>query len=206
MRFFEFSRIWAAHLAQLNNLDEDRQAEMAYAIQIIVITVIDAILTLAWGAILGVLYGTAFCLFTVAAFRHNAGGGHSQSPYRCALITMIVFPLLALTAHYIILNHFQYSYVLTATSIILGFTSILRYAPASNTKAPPLSSNRRNKLKIYALIIMFFLSLFILGLNQSSWDMAAEMGLCITLSILWVSFNLTKPANRLWQLIDNLGK
>lgn len=204
MRFFEFSRIWASHLAEQNNLDENRQAEMAYAIQIIAITVIDAFLNLAFGAILGVLYGTAFCLFTVAAFRHNAGGGHSESPYRCAPVTMIVFPLLALAAHIMVLEHFEHINFLSAASIPIGFASILRYAPASNSKAPPTSTYHRKKLKIYAIIVMSFLSLSILALNTSSWNMSDEMGLCISLSIFWVCFNLTETGNHLWLLIDNI--
>lgn len=205
MRLFEFSRIWAARLAEQNQLGEDRQAEMAYAIQILTITLIDALLTLAFGALLGVLYGTGFCLFTVAAFRHNAGGGHSESPYRCALVTMIVFPLLALLAHYLISRPFEYIQILSALSIAIGFLSIFKYAPASNSKSLPISDHRRKKLKIYGVVVMTCLSLFILALNRSEWSMAVEMGLCVSLSILWVSFNLTETGHRLWLLIDSIN-
>ncbi len=205
MRQFHFSKAWAAELARQNQLNDDKQAEMAYAIQIILITLIDALLTLAFGAFLGVLCGTAFSLMTVAAFRHNAGGGHSESPYRCALVTMIIFPLFALAAHHIIIAAYGYIIMLNSLSIIVGFIALCKYAPASSSKAPPPSPGRRKILRMYALLVMAFLSSMMIALYKSDWIMGKEMGLCVALSILWVSFNLSKTGERLWGVIDGIN-
>lgn len=101
MSYLGFSKRWASSLAAAHQLGEEKQAELAYAIEVLAITFLDAALTLIVGWILGVFWNTVACLVTIAAFRHNAGGGHSESPWRCALVTMTVFPLLALAASHV---------------------------------------------------------------------------------------------------------
>ena len=205
MSYLGFSRKWANSLATAHQLDEEKQAELAYAIEVLAITFLDAALTLIVGWVLGVFWNTVACLATIAAFRHNAGGGHSESPWRCALITMMVFPLLALAASYVSGWDPLYLNLISLLSITVGFTLLLMYAPVDSPKSPIISPIRRKRLKHLALTIMGVLSMVIIGLNFTYWDRASEIRMCLALSILWVSFNLTPLGHRLWCFIDGLG-
>jgi len=183
-------------------LDEDKQAELAFAIEALAITFLDAILTLFVGWVLGVFWNTVACLATIAAFRHNAGGGHSESPWRCALVTMTVFPLLALAASHVSMWDSLYLNMISLISITVGFALLLMYAPVDTPKSPIISPIRRQRLKHLALIIMGVISVVIVGLGFAGWNWASEIRMCLALSILWVSFNLTPLGHRLWCFID----
>lgn len=206
MSYLGFSSKWATSLATVHQLDEEKHAELAYAIEVLTLTILNAVLTLALGWVLGVFWNTVACLLTIAAFRHNAGGGHSESPWRCALVTMTVFPLLALSASYVSTWQPLYINLLSLVSIFLGFAFILKYAPVDNHKAPIVSADRRRRLKIWALIIMAILAMTIIGLRFTSWERASEIRMCLALSVIWVSFNLTPLGLRLWCFIDGLGQ
>lgn len=205
MSYLGFSKRWASSLAAAHQLGEEKQAELAYAIEVLAITFLDAALTLIVGWILGVFWNTVACLITIAAFRHNAGGGHSESPWRCALVTMTVFPLLALAASHVSMWEPLHLNLISLISIAVGFALILIYAPVDSPKSPIISPIRRQRLKRLALIIMGVISLVIVGLSFTGWDYAPEIRMCLALSVLWVSFNLTPWGHRLWCFIDGLG-
>jgi accessory gene regulator B len=196
------SRELAANLADKHQLDQVKQAEMAYGIEIVALNIANAILTLTLGWVMGVFWGTLTCLLTIAAFRHNAGGGHSESPWRCAAVTMVVFPLLALAAKQISIWQPLYLNILSVLSISLGFALIIIYAPVDSPKAPIVSPLRRKRLKIWAISIMTIIAAIVIFLRFSSLNQASEISMCLTLSLLWVSFNLTPWGHRLWTFID----
>lgn len=205
MSHLGFSKKWASSLASAHQLGEEKQAELAYAIEVLAITFLDIVLCLLVGWILGVFWNTVACLITIAAFRHNAGGGHSESPWRCALVTMTVFPLLALAARYVSMWELLYLNLISLISIIVGFALLLRYAPVDSPKSPIISPIRRQRLRNLALIIMGVISVVIVGLGFAGWDWAPEIRMCLALSVLWVSFNLTPWGHRLWCFVDGLG-
>lgn len=205
MSHLKYSTKWASSLATTHQLGEEKQAELAYAIEVLAITLLDLLLTLAVGWVLGVFWNTVACLVTIAAFRNNAGGGHSESLCRCTLVTMTVFPLLALAASHVSIWPSSHLNLISLISITVGFALLLRYAPVDTPKSPIISPIRRKRLKHLALIIMGVLSMVIIGLNFTNWVMASEIRMCLALSILWVSFNLTPLGIRLWCFIDGLG-
>jgi len=202
MSYMKFSTRLAADLCQMHNLGADKQAELAYVIELLTITILDAVLVLTFGWVLGVFWGTLTCLLTIAAFRHNAGGGHSESPYRCALVTMVVFPLLALAARYVSSWDYFLTDALSFVSVVVGFALIAIYAPVDNAKAPIVSPVRRQRLKKISLIIMMIVTLVIAGLRFSAWERANEIRMCLVMGLLWFSFNLTPIGKRLWLWID----
>lgn len=204
LSYMKFSTKWASSLCKTHNLGEDKQAELAYVIELLTITVVNAFLVLALGWLLGVFWGTLTCLLTIAAFRHNAGGGHSESPWRCGIITIVVFPLLALFAGYISIWGDIYTDLLALISIVIGFTFILRYAPVENEKSPIKSPLRRKRLKNIAILVMVIVTIIVVGLRFNQWEKAAEIRLCIVLSILWFSLNLTPFGKRVWLWVDGL--
>jgi len=205
MSHLGFSKKWANSLAAVHDLDDEKEAMLAYAIEVLSITFLDIVLTLLVGWILGVFWNTVACLITIAAFRHNAGGGHSESPWRCALVTMTVFPLLALAARYVSMWEPHYLNLISLISITVGFALLIRYAPVDSPKSPIISPVRRRRLKNLALIIMGVISVVIVGLAFAGREWATEIHMCLALSVLWVSFNLTPWGHRLWCFIDGLG-
>ncbi|MGI5911581.1 MAG: accessory gene regulator ArgB-like protein [Syntrophomonadaceae bacterium] len=205
MSYLGFSSKWASYLAKTHHLDEEKQLEITYAIEIITLNGLNVFLTLTLAWVLGVFGGTLVCLLTSAAFRHNAGGGHSESPWLCAMATIIIFPLLALMASNICIWPTPYLNILSLLSVFIGFIIIFLYAPVDNIKAPITSRARRIRLRKLAFWVMLTISLIILGLSFSGWQQAAYFRLCIVFSLLWFSFNLTPWGQRLWHFIDNIG-
>jgi len=156
MSYMNFSKKCAAYLGRIHGLNEEKQIELTYVIEVLTLNIVNIILTLTLGWILGVFWGTLTCLLTIAAFRHNAGGGHSESPWRCGLVTVIIFPLLALAAGQVSTWEVTYTNLLSLVSIFLGFTLIFKYAPVDDPKSPIVSPIRRKRLKRIALFVMSF--------------------------------------------------
>jgi accessory gene regulator B len=205
MSYLRFSTKWAADLAETHHLDEEKQIILTYAIENLTLNFANVVLILILGWAIGVFWGTAACIMTIAAFRHNAGGGHSESPWRCALVTIIVIPLLALATGYISTLPVFFTDLLSLVSILIGFAFILIYAPVDNHKAPIESPVWRKKLKKWALFIMLVIAIMIIGLEFSGWENASVIRMCLVLSVLWVSFNLTPLGHRLWIFIDRIS-
>jgi len=204
MSYLGFSSKWSANLARRHHLDEEKQAVLAYIIEVLVINVVNVLLALLLGWALGVFWNTTVCLLTIAAFRHNAGGGHSESPWRCGLATIAVFPLLALAASHISTGPQLYLDLLSLAALLIGFTSIMHYAPVDNSKAPVVSPVRRKRLKSLALVIMVIITVLIGNLRLSTWDKSVEISACLALSSLWAAFNLTPLGHRMWCFIDSI--
>ena len=205
MSYLRFSTKWAADLAETHHLDEEKQTILTYAIEILTLNFANAMIILILGWAIGVFWGTAACILTIAAFRHNAGGGHSESPWRCALVTIIVIPLLALAAGYISTLPVFFTDLLSLVSILIGFAFILIYAPVDNPKAPIVSPIWRKKLKKLALFIMLVIAIMIIGLAFSGWENTPVIRMSLVLSVSWVSFNLTPLGHRLWIFIDRIS-
>jgi accessory gene regulator B len=204
MSYMNFSKKCAAYLGRIHGLNKEKQIELTYVIEVLTLNIVNIILTLTLGWILGVFWGTLTCLLTIAAFRHNAGGGHSESPWRCGLVTVIIFPLLALAAGQVSTWEVTYTNLLSLVSIFLGFTLIFKYAPVDDPKSPIVSPIRRKRLKRIALFVMSIISTIIIGLKFAVWEDAQEIRLCLVLSVLWFSFNLTPLGKRLWCFIDSI--
>jgi len=205
MSYLRFCTKLAAGLGKIHGLGQDKQTELAYAIEVLFLNILNTILVLTLGWVMGVFWGTLTCLLTMAAFRYNAGGGHSESPWKCAMVTMIVFPSLALASRY--LNNWPVVYqdLLSLASVLVGLSFIHKFAPVENPKSPIVSPRRRKRLKNTALIIMCIAATIIAGLKSSHWGIASEIRFSLVLCILWFSFNLTSAGKRFWSFVDSIG-
>jgi len=205
MSNLNFSRKWAAYLADQHELSAEKEEVIRFAIEILALNIGNLVLTLTVGGLLGVFNGTLACIITVAAFRHTAGGAHSTSPWRCAAGTLVIFPSLALLARQAALLQAGYSELLAIAAIIVGFISVGLFAPVDTPVAPILSPLRRERLKVFAILTMVLVTVLIISLHKSSWNGASEIQMCLVLSTLWASFNLTKAGHSLWVLIDRIN-
>jgi accessory gene regulator B len=202
MSYLSFSKRWAGFLAAKTNISPEQEIVLTYIIEVLVLNLGNLILTLLLALLLGVFPGTLACLITVALFRHTAGGAHSNSPWRCAVVTIAVFPLMALLAAHLSPLKQLYVDILIALSTITGFITISLLAPVDSPSAPIISPARRKKLKILSLLVMMLVTITLIILRQSTWVYAKEITLCLTFSVLWVSFILSKPGHRVMALID----
>ncbi|MEW6275592.1 MAG: accessory gene regulator B family protein [Bacillota bacterium] len=205
MSYLPFSRRWARHLAVKASLSEEKEVILAYVLEVLVINVSSAALTLLLGFLLGVLPGTAVCLGTVAAFRLFAGGAHASSPWRCAVVTILIFPVLAMLAG--VLSPLKQPYVdfVAAAAILTGLALIVLRAPVDSPSAPVISPVRRKRLKYLSILVLFIVAVIVIYLRNSAWAYAPEIRLCLILSVLWVSLILSAAGRRLMALIDSIN-
>jgi len=206
MSYLSFSRKLSSSLASAHHLDEEQQAVLAYAIEVITLNSVNTLLTLTLGWILDVFWPTAICLGAMTVLKYHGGGGHSESPWRCTLVTMLVFPLLALAAARASNWPLFYRDLISLIAVTAGSVSIIKYAPVDNDKAPIVSPERRMKLKKRSLITIILLATVMAVLRFITLDETGVINLCLSFSIFWFSFNLTPSGHRLWRFLDGLGQ
>ncbi len=205
MSYLPFSRRCASYLTTRTGLAPEKEIILTYAIEVLAINTINVCLALLLGFFLGVLPGTAACLLTAFFFRHTAGGAHSNSPWRCGLVTIAVFPLIALLGAHLASSGQPYIDGLAAASIGTGLVKILQSAPVDSPSAPIISPLRRKKLKTGSLIILSGIALILIFLRQSPWLYAQQVQLCLALSVLWVSLMLSSCGRRMMTWIDGIS-
>lgn len=196
---------WADFICCQTGLDQEQEEVFAYALEILVINIGNLCLTFLVGWLLGVLPGTVACIAVATAFRHTAGGAHSGSPWRCAIATMVIFPLLALLARYFITLPVIYHYVLAILAMITGTALTAKLAPVDSDSAPIISDTRRQRLKRNSMLVLAVIALTMAALTVIPGPLAGELMTCIAFSLLWVSFNLTEFAKRMWLTIDRVN-
>lgn len=204
MSYLSFSKRWAGYLTTQARLSPEKEVILTYIIEVLVINLINLLLALMLGLLLGVLPGTAACIFTMFLFRHTAGGAHSNSPWRCGVATIIIFPLIALLAASLATMGKPYLDILSAAAVIIGVTAVILLAPVDSPAAPIISPARRQKLKYLSLAVILLLTIILFILRQSPWPLAGEIRLSIVFSIVWASFMLSKQGHQIFSFIDNI--
>jgi accessory gene regulator B len=192
-------------LATNTNLSKEKEIVITYAIEVLVINLINVFITLLLGRLLGVLAVTAACLVTVFLFRHTAGGAHCESPWRCAIITILVFPAIAFIATLLSHSNRIFGDVLSILAVLTGFTAVLFLAPVDNPAAPIISPARRKWLKGLSIIEIILIAVIIVSLGQVGWEQATAFRNGLSLSILWISLILSKTGHRAMLFIDGIS-
>lgn len=172
---------------------------LAYAVEVLLLNVLNVTVALVLAAWARVLIETIFCLGTVAILRFFAGGAHNASPARCTLVTGLVFPLLGTAARRMV--GFSPTLIgwLPVVAFILGLISMLAFAPVDSPVAPIISGERRKRLKAGAIISTVLLAAVAFALKNS------VLRASISLGILWSAFILTPIGQELFRLIDSLN-
>lgn len=205
MSYLAFSKRLAGYLTGKTGLATEKRDVLAYIIEVLVINLANVIAALMLGAFLGVLRGTVACLVAAALFRQTAGGAHSESPWRCAVVTVAVFPALARLAAFLS-KYAQTAFIdiLAAVAVAAGFLTVILLAPVDSPNAPVLSPLRRKKLKVLSLAVFMIISAAAIILRRSDWVYAPEISVCLVLSVIWVSFMLSGPGHRAMRFIDKI--
>lgn len=204
MSYLTFSKRLANYLTVKAGLEREQELVLTYVIEILALNLLGIVLALVLGLLLGVLPGTALGIMVAFLYRHTAGGAHSNSPWRCGIVTIAIYPLLALLATKIAQFESTYAAILSIAAVLLGFLAIIILAPVDSPAAPIISPARRKRLKIWALAILSSLSILLLALSQSQGDWSLQLQLCVALNILWVSLMLTKWGHTIMFYIDKI--
>jgi accessory gene regulator B len=205
MDYSKFCRKCVNCLSAQRELSLEMQEILAYAIEILTINLFNLIFTLLFAWILGVLDGTAICLTVAILFRYTAGGAHSKSPYICAVMTIVLFPLLAVLARQsATLSHF-YTILFSVIAVISAYIAVSGvFSSITPQKTAIRSEVRRKNLKVLALGMLFLLSVVIVWFNYATFQHAIYWQQCVALSVLWISFMMTKWGYLFVFFIDNI--
>ncbi|HBX24623.1 MAG TPA: accessory regulator AgrB [Desulfotomaculum sp.] len=203
MSYLTFSTKIAAYLVNKTKLPRHMEEVLAYAVEVLSLNILNLGSCLIIGYFLGVLNQTIICLVCVSAIRIFAGGAHSNSPWRCAIITALVFPAMGVTSNLLA----QVGQLLTDTllivSCVIGFLTLYFLSPVESLAAPIISNNRRTNLKRMSLF-SFALILIIVAYFRFYVAMSIEIQLSFALGILWISFILTPFGHVFFILLDQI--
>ncbi len=204
MSYLTFSKSAARFLTEKTGLSPEKEIILTYSIEMLALNLGNILFTLLLAALLGVLPGVLACLAAAFLFRHTAGGAHSNSPWRCAAVTIAVYPALALLAVFLAQYGQTFIDVLSTVGILTGLITIAVLAPVDSPAAPIISPRRRKKLKILSFAALAAVAAAIIFFRQSNFVYALQIQVCLVISVLWVSFMLGKPGHRLMCLVDRI--
>lgn len=204
MSYLAFSKSLAGFLTEKADFPPEKEVILAYVIELLVINLGNILFTLLLAMLLGVLPGTLTCLITAVLFRHTAGGAHSNSPWRCAAVTITIYPAMALLAGFLAQLGATFINTLSVVAILTGLVTIAVLAPVDSPAAPIISLHRRKKLKVLSLAVFTLVTAAAAFFSRSDQVYASQIQLCLILSILWVSFMLSKPGHRVMLLVDKI--
>jgi accessory gene regulator B len=202
MAYLPHSRKAARFLASKANASAETEEVMAYAIEVLSLNLLNVILSLLCAYLLGLVVETIAALLVVSTVRFFSGGAHSNSPLRCTVVTVLLFPAIAATAA--MFSYFGPTIVntLTIVSVITGVTLVYYLAPVDSPGAPIISLQRRKKLRLGAMVTLMLWAIVLILPNG-----LLPLGVrgSISLAILWSAFILTRSGHNLFRWIDMLG-
>jgi accessory gene regulator B len=204
MSYLAISKSLAGFLTEKASLTPEKEVVLTYAIEVLVINLGNILFTMILAALLGVLPGTLSCLAAAFLFRHTAGGAHSSSPWRCAAVTITIFPAMALLAVFLAQFGAAFIGVLSTLAVLTGLITVAVLAPVDSPSAPIISPDRRKQLKILSLVVFSVITAAIFFIPRSGWVYASQIQICLVLSVLWVSFMLSKPGHSVMCLVDKI--
>lgn len=182
----------AAWMKEAGSLTDDQEEIIVYSLIYIMLSAVGIAGILALSSLLRILLPGALCAAAAASLRLMSGGAHYSSPSRCALMSIITFPVLALAA--VKLPGIAAPTVAGA-ALVFALLAVLIYAPVDN-EARPIGAQRRPAFRRAALAVVIAWAAVICGTASPSHILAISAGLA------WQALSLT-PAGRHWYVAVN---
>ena len=133
----------------------DDQDIMAYAIEVILMTVSGTILIIAAGYLTGALVPTMAAAISGGTLRRFSGGAHFNTPLKCLIFGAVVYALLGVLARAGVSYHLVNQHVLLIIFAVASLPVII-FAPVDSKAKPIHSMTLRLKLKIFSLGFIIF--------------------------------------------------
>lgn len=186
--------------------DED---EIRYGLEVFLGALWQVLLLAAIGWYLGLLKEILAVLISFGLYRRFAGGAHCSAYYRCTLIALIIFPLLAYLSRFI---DSQYVWAYFVVTLLFSMPVIYLKAPVDTEVKPVSDPLERSRLKLRsAAVVTLFLMVALLA-HQLGQDLIA---IAVLLGICYQTLTMTRLGAiymRFWDIIlsnwwvNNWGK
>lgn len=159
-------RLTAAIAEQLEDLSEQKLAEIKYGIAVFIANSYKMLLIFILAILLNIFKYFLVAFIGFGALRTFASGVHAKREWTCLPASTILFFSIVYLGIAVDLNIYALSFI-----FFLCFAAVLRYAPADTEERPIVSSRLRRKLKIMScttVIILYAAALYNLGTSTSS--------------------------------------
>lgn len=205
---FNLPRYIGAYLKDKLQLTGEQQEVAVYSLEVITYSTFAFLGVGLVGWFLGCFWPTIIIALTIFCLRCFSGGAHSNSPFGCIVLSVILIPLsgklVMLMAPFLTIS-------LLMLIIIVGFliSVIITWflAPVDSPSKPVFSENYRRQLKIFSLIavILVFLIQCILLIYFVPFSRASTIILALEAGLFWQTFSLTGTGHRFFAIIDNFN-
>lgn len=186
--------------------DED---VIRYGLEVFLGGLLQVVLLVALGWWLGLLKELLVVMFSFGVYRRYAGGAHSSAYYRCTIIGLITFPVLAYLCRLIDYQYFWAYFIFVG---LFSLAIIYWKAPIDTEVKPIQESSQRRSLKLRAAGLVTLLLIAALLSHLLIQDLIA---ISILLGVGWQTLTMTRLGaiyTRFWDIIlsdwwvNNLGK
>ena len=180
------------------SISENQEQIIVFASQLIESTLISIGCIIFVSLMLHNTRETFLVLLASASVRLASGGAHCGSAIRCAIVSAIIFPLIATISTYIV-TYFSLWVVFCILSI--SMLLIVRYAPAESPGKPLVNKNYIKKM--YRLSISIGLLVSLLAILSFKFNSNVSVSVCLVLGFLWQAFSISPLG---YKLISSLDK
>lgn len=160
------ARITTVIAEQLDDLSEQKLAEINYGIAVFIANSYKIILIFILAILLNVFKYFLIAFVSFGALRTFASGVHAKREWTCLPTSILIF----FGAVYLGMN-VELNIYISSIIFALCFAAVLRYAPADTEERPIASRKLRKKLKIMScitVVILYSTALYNLGTSASS--------------------------------------
>ena len=180
------AKVTSAIAAQLDDLSEQKLAEINYGIAVFIANSYKVILIFILAILLNVFKHFLIAFVSFGALRTFASGVHAKREWTCLPVSILIFFGVVYLGMNVELNIYISSIIFA-----LCFAAVLRYAPADTEERPIASRKLRKKLKILScitVVVLYAAALYNLGTSASS--IIVFSALIETVLILPVTYKL----------------
>ena len=141
---------------------------------------------------------------TVAIVRLFAGGAHSSSPWRCALVGAVVLGVIGRLAIFLAVYATPDLPSLMILSTITVLVAVWRLAPVDSPAKPITDPRHRRNLRRGAMAAVILIGLLELVLEFRHDGLTSSLAVAMALCLLWQAFSLTGTGHRLLGKLDQI--
>ena len=202
---FALPRQIAGHLKSNLGLTGEQEEVARYTLEVVIYGAYALLGAALAGWALGCLGPTLVVALTVFVLRCFSGGAHSNSPWGCFVLSVVLIPF---SGKFIVLAAPLFTFYSLGGLIIPGFVLFFwltwRLAPVDTPAKPVSSAGQRLRLKVLSLLTVVFVFLLQGGLLVLlPWSRAAAAVLALEAGLCWQVFSLTDAGHRLFAFTDN---
>ena len=199
----------ASKTAAILNLDQDHREVLEYGALNFLQTLFTVILIVLFGILAGSLPEILVLSLTAALLRQFSGGVHATSPYRCAVLSVLIFGGLSLLVKYdMVFSSRMPALLFQGGALVFILVFLYRYAPADSPNKRiknPDTIHRLRKSSFFFVMAAELLTAVLWEVHlQADSGVALQFLVCIQLGMLWQALSITPVMHRVICWMDSL--